>query len=118
LADLAAGRGANREAALCRELTKLHEEIKRGELANLAAGCAGAALRGEIVVVIAPAPAPAPAGAAESESLLRDALQRLSLKDAVAEVSQLTGRRRRDIYQTALTLQKASKKETKHGAPR
>src|SRR5437868_13490829 len=36
LADLAAGLGADREAALCRELTKLHEEIKRGELADLA----------------------------------------------------------------------------------
>jgi 16S rRNA (cytidine1402-2'-O)-methyltransferase len=118
LADLAAGLGANREAALCRELTKLHEEIKRGELANLAAACAGDELRGEIVVVIAPAAAPAPIGAAESESLLRNALDRLSLKDAVAEVAQLTGQRRRDIYQHALALQKAAKKETKHGAPR
>jgi 16S rRNA (cytidine1402-2'-O)-methyltransferase len=50
--------------------------------------------------------------------LLRDALQRLSLKDAVAEVAQLTGRRRRDVYQSALALQKADKKEAKHGTPR
>jgi len=118
LADLAAGLGADREAALCRELTKLHEEIKRGELASLAAACAGDELRGEIVIVIAPAPAPPPVGAVESENLLRDALQRLSLKDAVAEVAQLTGRRRRDVYQSALALQKTTKRNPKHGAPR
>jgi 16S rRNA (cytidine1402-2'-O)-methyltransferase len=118
LADLAAGLGADREAALCRELTKLHEEIKRGALASLAAACAEGELRGEIVVVIAPRAAPAPMAAAESESLLREALERLSLKDAVAEVAELTGRQRREIYQNALALQKAGKKETKHGAPR
>jgi 16S rRNA (cytidine1402-2'-O)-methyltransferase len=118
LADLAAGLGANREAALCRELTKLHEEIKRDELASLAAACAGDELRGEIVVVIAPPQTPLQMGAAASESLLRDALERLSLKDAVAEVAQLTGRRRREIYQNALALQKAAKKDAKHGAPR
>jgi 16S rRNA (cytidine1402-2'-O)-methyltransferase len=98
-------------------LTKLHEEIRRGELANLAAACAGNELRGEIVVVIAPPPAPARIGAAQSDSLLRDALERLSLKDAVAEVAELTGRRRREIYQDALALQKAAKKDDKHGAP-
>ena len=117
LADLAAGLGANREAALCRELTKLHEEVRRGELASLAEACRGAELRGEIVVVIAPPPAPAQVGAAESESLLRDALGRLSLKDAVAEVVQLTGQRRREIYQSALALQKSIKRDGKHGAP-
>ncbi len=118
LADLAAGLGANREAALCRELTKLHEEIRRGELASLAEACSGNEPRGEIVVVIAPPQAPVPTGAAESEALLRDALARLSLKDAVAAVAQLTGKRRREIYQRALALQKAAKKDTKHGAPR
>jgi 16S rRNA (cytidine1402-2'-O)-methyltransferase len=118
LADLGAGLGANREAALCRELTKLHEEIRRGELASLANACAGGELRGEIVVVIAPPQTPAEMGAAESEGLLRDALARLSLKDAVAEVAQLTGRRRREIYQSALALQKSVKKDAKHGAPR
>jgi 16S rRNA (cytidine1402-2'-O)-methyltransferase len=118
LADLGAGLGANREAALCRELTKLHEEIRRGELASLADACAGDELRGEIVVVIAPPQTPVEMGAAESEGLLRDALARLSLKDAVAEVAQLTGRRRREIYQSALALQKSVKKDARHGAPR
>jgi 16S rRNA (cytidine1402-2'-O)-methyltransferase len=123
LADLAAGLGASREAALCRELTKLHEEIRRGELERLAQTCAGDELRGEIVVVVAPPPAPVQMDVAASESLLRDALTRLSLKDAVAEVAQVTGRRRRDVYQSALTLQKAfalqksGKKDTQHDAP-
>jgi 16S rRNA (cytidine1402-2'-O)-methyltransferase len=122
LADLAAGLGAEREAALCRELTKLHEEIRRGALKSLAEACAGGAPRGEIVIVIAPPKAPLPTDAGESETLLRNALERLSLKDAVAEVAQLTGRRRREIYQNALALQKGDKKhtgkDTGHGAPR
>jgi 16S rRNA (cytidine1402-2'-O)-methyltransferase len=122
LADLAAGLGAEREAALCRELTKLHEEIRRGDLKTLAETCAGDEPRGEIVIVIAPPAAALPAGVVESETLLRNALERLSLKDAVAEVAQLTGRRRREIYQNALALQKGAKKDTgkdaKYGAPR
>jgi 16S rRNA (cytidine1402-2'-O)-methyltransferase len=118
LADLADGLGANREAALCRELTKLHEEVRRGELAGLAQACTDNELRGEFVVVVAPPQAPVPMGAAESEGLLRDALERLSLKDAVAEVAQLTGKRRREIYQSALALQKDVKKDAKHGASR
>jgi 16S rRNA (cytidine1402-2'-O)-methyltransferase len=122
LADLAAGLGAEREAALCRELTKLHEEIRRGDLKTLAEACAGEQPRGEIVIVIAPPAAPLPTGAGESETLLRNALERLSLKDAVAEVAQATGRRRREIYQNALALQKGAKqdngKDTGHGAPR
>jgi len=118
LADLVAGLGPNREAALCRELTKLHEEVKRGELARLAQTCAGDELRGEIVIVIAAPQAPVQIGAAESEGLLRDALERLSLKDAVAEVAQITGRRRRELYQCALALNRDTKKDTTHGAPR
>ena len=117
LADLAAGLGKSREAALCRELTKLHEEIRRGELQRLAESCAGDELRGEIVVVVAPPPAPVQMEEADSESLLRDALGRLSLKDAVAEVAAMTGRRRRDVYQNALALQEGAKKDGKHGAP-
>jgi 16S rRNA (cytidine1402-2'-O)-methyltransferase len=117
LADLATGLGKSREAALCRELTKLHEEIRRGELQRLAESCAGDELRGEIVIVIAPPQAPVQMDEADSEDLLRDALARLSLKDAVAEVAALTGRRRRDVYQNALALQKGAKKDDKHGAP-
>jgi 16S rRNA (cytidine1402-2'-O)-methyltransferase len=114
LADLAAGLGSEREAAWCRELTKLHEEIKRGDLAALAQACAGKHLRGEIVIVIAPPQAEALVSVADAESLLRDALARLSVKDAVNEVAHVTGRPRREIYCAALALGK----DGKNGAPR
>jgi 16S rRNA (cytidine1402-2'-O)-methyltransferase len=112
LADLAAGLGS-REAVVCRELTKLHEEIRRGDLATLAQSCATSELRGEFVVVIAP-PAEAQISADEADTLLRQALDRVSLKDAVGEVADVTGLPRRELYQRALKLAK----ERDHGAPR
>jgi len=102
LADLADGLG-NRAAAVCRELTKLHEEVRRGDLADLAAHYAGdAETRGEIVLVLAP-PAPI-AEASDLDTLLRQALGRLSVKEAVAEIAAVTGRPRREVYQRALAL--------------
>ena len=106
LADLAAGLGRKREAAVCRELTKLHEEIRRGDLATLAQAYADHEPRGEIVLVIAPPPAVEQISVADTETLLREALGRVSLKDAVAEVADATGLPRRDIYQRALALAK------------
>ncbi len=105
LADLAAGLGP-REAAVCRELTKLHEEIRRGDLATLAAHYESAREpRGEIVLVIAP-PAAETADAADLDALLRNALARVSVKEAVAEIAAVTGQPRRDVYQRALKLAK------------
>ena len=108
LADLAAGLGP-REGAICRELTKLHEEVRRGELATLARDTAGAAEpRGEIILVVAPPDPQAAAGdAADLDALLRRALERVSVKDAVGEVAAVTGRPRREVYQRALALAKA-----------
>lgn len=114
LADLAAGLSNEREAAVCRELTKLHEEVKRGDLAALAKAYADNEPRGEIVLVIAPPAAPQAVSIADTEDLLRAALARVSLKDAVAEVADATGASRRDVYQRALALTK----EGKNGAPR
>jgi len=106
LADLAEGLGA-RAAAVCRELTKLHEEVRRGELAALAQVYAGdAETRGEIVIVIAP-PQEKAADAADLDTLLRQALARLSVKEAVAEIAAVTGQPRRAVYQRALALAKA-----------
>ncbi len=113
LDDLAAGLGKNREAALCRELTKLHEEIRRGDLATLAQIYADNPPRGEIVLVIAP-PLATRVSTTEAETLLRQALGRASLKDAVGEVAGATGLPRREVYQRALALAK----DAKHGAPR
>ncbi|HVY59497.1 MAG TPA: 16S rRNA (cytidine(1402)-2'-O)-methyltransferase [Xanthobacteraceae bacterium] len=103
LADLAAGAG-DREAAVCRELTKLHEEVRRGPLARLAAEADQSETRGEFVLVIAPPPATAEIAAADLDALLRGALDRASLKDAVAEIAEVTGRPRREVYRRALAL--------------
>jgi 16S rRNA (cytidine1402-2'-O)-methyltransferase len=105
LSDLADGL-ENREAAICRELTKLHEEVRRGDLPTLARDYVeGAETRGEFVIVIGP-PA-ADAGRAEDQdvdALLRRVLKRASVKDAVSEVAAATGRPRREVYQRALVL--------------
>ncbi len=105
LADLSKGLGP-REAAVCRELTKLHEEVRRGDIATLAAHYeAAGAPRGEIVLVIAP-PAAEDTEVADLDALLRSALTRVSLKEAVAEVAAVTGQPRREVYQRALKLAK------------
>ncbi len=105
LADLASRLGP-RAAAICRELTKLHEEVRRGDLPSLARDYAdGGETRGEIVIVVAP-PAEVAADAGEVDELLRQALARVSVKDAVGEVALATGRPRREVYQRALELTK------------
>jgi len=104
LADLADAFGA-RPAAVCRELTKLHEEVRRADLPELArAYSEGAESRGEFVIVIGPPGEAAPAGDADIDALLSAALERLSVKDAVGEVAAATGTPRRDVYQRALAL--------------
>jgi len=118
LADLATTLGA-RPAAVCRELTKLHEEVRRGELPTLAqAYAAGAESRGEIVIVIGPPAEDAGrADAGEIDALLRRALARGSVKDATGEVAAATGLPRREIYQRALALSQATAAEAVHDAP-
>jgi 16S rRNA (cytidine1402-2'-O)-methyltransferase len=105
LADLAAAFGT-RTAAICRELTKLHEEVKRGDLETLAREYAsGAETRGEFVIVVAP-PADNEETPDDIDDLLRQALLRASVRDAVGEVALVTGRPRREVYQRALVLAK------------
>ena len=101
LADLAGGLGA-REAAICRELTKMHEEVRRGPLDELAKS--EGETRGEFVIVVAPPDDSEPAG--DVDELLRQALTRVSVKDAVGEVASATGMPRREVYQRALELAK------------
>jgi 16S rRNA (cytidine1402-2'-O)-methyltransferase len=117
LADLAAGLGP-RAAAICRELTKLHEEIRRADLESLARHyAAGAETRGEIVIVVAP-PAVEAEQAEDVDDLLRRALMRVSVKDAVGEVALATGRPRREVYQRALALTDTTKDlDGSDGAP-
>ncbi len=108
LVDLADGLGP-REAAIGRELTKLHEEFRRGDLVTLAQSYAAESEpRGEIVIVIAPpSEQKAAIDADDLDRMLAGAMTRLSLKDAVAEVASATGQPRRDVYQRALTLSKS-----------
>jgi 16S rRNA (cytidine1402-2'-O)-methyltransferase len=106
LADLAEILGA-REAAICRELTKLHEDVTRGSLVEIAGQAETLETRGEFVLVIGP---PAPDAQALTDetldSLLRDQLRTHSVKDAVAHALELSGRPRREIYARALELAK------------
>jgi 16S rRNA (cytidine1402-2'-O)-methyltransferase len=105
LAALAEGLG-DRAAAICRELTKLHEEVRRGTLAALAdVYAAGAETRGEFVLVIAP-PETRAATAEEIDELLRQALRTQTVKDAVGAVAAATGEPRAQVYRRALALAK------------
>jgi len=104
LAEMAATLGP-REAAVARELTKLHEEVRRGTLAELAAHYAAAGPpKGEIVLVVGPPP-PAPALAAEEVDLrLAVALETMSVGDASSALAAETGLPRRELYARALVL--------------
>lgn len=103
LAALHEGLGA-REAAVAREMTKLHEECVTGTLAELAARYGDAPPKGEIVIVVGPPPEPEPASDEELDRLLRDALGRASPSRAAAEVAELLGIPRKRAYARALEL--------------
>ncbi|WP_300527648.1 16S rRNA (cytidine(1402)-2'-O)-methyltransferase [Maricaulis sp.] len=98
----------DRPAAVCRELTKLHEEARRGGLDALAAHYEDAgAPKGEVVIVIAPA-APDIWDEARIDAALQEALQTQRVKDAAADIASKAGRPKRDIYARALALKDAS----------
>ena len=112
LADLADIMGG-REAAICRELTKMHEEIRRASLCELARGTAELETRGEFVLVIGPPAADARVMTEDAlDDLLRSQLGLGSVKDAVAHAVELSGRPRREVYARALELAKDTNKET------
>jgi len=103
LADLAASCGAERPAAVVRELTKLHEEVERGTLAELAARYAEPP-KGEIVVVVGPAP-PATVGDAQISAELTAELDTgASARDAAVAVAQRLGVSRNRVYPLATEL--------------
>ncbi|WP_217181813.1 16S rRNA (cytidine(1402)-2'-O)-methyltransferase [Streptomyces sp. AC495_CC817] len=101
LVDMGTAFGDDRRIAVCRELTKFYEEVRRGTAADLAAWAAEG-VKGEIVVVIE--------GAPRREASPEDALAQVQelvasgvrLKEAASEVAGLTGLSSRDLYQAAL----------------
>jgi 16S rRNA (cytidine1402-2'-O)-methyltransferase len=116
LGDLAAIM-AGRDAAICRELTKLHEEIQRAPIAELAEAADTLETRGEFVLVIGPPRADALVMAQpDLDDLLRSQLARDSVKDAVAHAVELSGRPRREVYARALELAKEIRQQVRTGA--
>jgi len=105
LTDLASLLGKERPAAVARELTKLFEETKRGTLGDLATTYEKEEVKGEIVVLIGPAEAKT-ASTQDLEALLKNALKNQSLRDAVNNVSILTGAKKSEVYDLALRLSK------------
>jgi 16S rRNA (cytidine1402-2'-O)-methyltransferase len=99
--------GEARPAALCRELTKRFEEVRRGTLGGLRDMLGDTPLKGEIVLVVGRPVAAAPA-ATDVDAALEEALGRLRVKDAAAEVAESLGLPRRDVYQRALALKQGT----------
>ncbi|MCB2093032.1 MAG: 16S rRNA (cytidine(1402)-2'-O)-methyltransferase [Rhodobacteraceae bacterium] len=95
--------GPDRQAVICRELTKKFEEVTRGTLAELRAAHEGRTVKGEIVVLLDRARAAAP-NTDVVEDALREALVNMSIKDSAAMVAEALGLPRRRVYQIALGL--------------
>jgi len=104
LADMAAVFGP-REGAVARELTKLHETVIRGSLADLAGDDRLAAPKGEIVVLVGPGKDRI-ATLDEADAALAEALTRAGPAEAASEVAKALGLSRRDLYARALALRR------------
>jgi 16S rRNA (cytidine1402-2'-O)-methyltransferase len=104
LAELARAFGADRRAAVCRELTKTYEEVRRGTLAQLAQWAADDEVRGEITLVIAGAAATATAGppAALAEQVASRQATGVPRKEAIADVARAAGVPKRVVYEAVL----------------
>ena len=107
LAALADGFGAGRPAAVCRELTKLYEEVRRGGLGELAEWAEGG-VRGEIVIVVGGADSVAADPGDALARVLELAASGTRLKDAAALVAGETGLGKRDLYEAALDARRAT----------
>jgi 16S rRNA (cytidine1402-2'-O)-methyltransferase len=103
LAALAQGLG-DREAAVIREITKLHEECRSGTLSSLASRYADASPKGEIVIVVGPPPEREAASDDELDRALSEALKSMSPSRAAANVSSALGIPKKRAYARALEL--------------
>lgn len=105
LEAMAAEFGGDRPAAVCRELTKMYEEIKRGSLRDLA-DWAAAGVRGEIVVVVGGAPDTAASPAAALTEVLARVAGGERMKDVTREVAEATGLPAKELYASALAARR------------
>jgi 16S rRNA (cytidine1402-2'-O)-methyltransferase len=94
--------GAERPAALCRELTKTHEEVVRGTLGTVAAWADEREVRGEVTVVLGPAPVVLADPAALAAAVLARAAEGVRLKDAAGEIADAHGVSKKALYDAAL----------------
>lgn len=103
LADFVQTFGAERRGTVSRELTKLHEEVRRGTLAELAEWAESERIRGEIVIIVEGAQTPE---TPEAQDVVQLVLDRVAggerLKSACAAVAAETGTSKRDLYEAAL----------------
>ncbi|QKW54716.1 16S rRNA (cytidine(1402)-2'-O)-methyltransferase [Streptomyces buecherae] len=110
LSAMAEAFGADRRAAVCRELTKTYEEVKRGSLAELAAWAAGD-VRGEITLVVEGAPEPGPQDLTPAELARRVAVREEEAgerrKEAIAAVAAETGLPKREVFDAVVAAKNA-----------
>lgn len=102
LIDMKATFGPDREVAICREMTKMHEEIRRGSLAQIVETYAQEKVRGEIVMVLGPKSDESEKP--DTDALLRELLESMTVSRAAAEAAKLIGMPKRALYQRALEL--------------
>jgi 16S rRNA (cytidine1402-2'-O)-methyltransferase len=95
--------GGEREAVVCRELTKKFEQVVRGDLATLADDFAARQVKGEVVVLVGRAGAKEIAEG-DVTAALRDALTSMRVKDAATVVAGAMGLPRKQVYQLALKM--------------
>ena len=95
--------GPDRPAAVCRELTKAYEEVRRGSLGDLAAAYEGEPVRGEIVLVIGPGERSAPSET-DVDALLARLATEMPAGKAATEAARQTGLPRKDLYSRLLAM--------------
>jgi 16S rRNA (cytidine1402-2'-O)-methyltransferase len=110
LAELAEEFGPGRRAAVCRELTKTHEEVLRGTLGELALW-AGRGVLGEITLVVGGVQAPARSASAAEAAAEVAALEQAGTarKEAIASVAARLGLRKREVYDAVVALKRAGR---------
>ncbi|GDY56021.1 hypothetical protein SVIO_066440 [Streptomyces violaceusniger] len=109
--------GPDRRAAVCRELTKTYEEVRRGPLAELAAWAAEG-VRGEITIVVEGAPAPGPEEAGPAELARRVAVREEAgerRKEAIAAVAQEAGVPKRQVFDAVVAAKNATGSTPREG---